>query len=459
MRRRHTFVKSKGHTNTQKNNHFKIVQPENIETGFDDIIGHQECKKELNTLLEFLNCPEKYLQYGISPYCKYLLIGESGVGKSTLAYSIAKSSNFPIVVVEPSFFFNTEEILTTIDSLFSMVSCQIENAGNCILLFKEVEYITTLCSEVKQPLIEKLLGFFRNLPQLVAFATVSFSFEVEIHKLLIQKPAFEKIIQLFSPELKVREEIIRKFLGGLPVDSGLNIHRLALDTYQMTTGDIKKLVNDAALFCLQNGQTKLSYQNFAETLAQSEFGYVKNKLNESERLATARHEAGHVIAGYFSAPDTYKVSKVEITPRSFYLGITQQIADEEKKGYFKEDLENQIILCLGGMASEDYYYHSTTSGVANDLEQATILAIGIHKIYGMSSEVGPICLTSDCFFSEALNASADILIQRFLKQMYERTKKIIEQHSDALEELIQTLLSNEVVYSEEVMAILGRYTK
>ena len=81
------------------------------------------------------------------------------------------------------------------------------------------------------------------------------------------------------------------------------------------------------------------------------------------------------------------MSKVEITPRSVYLGITQETIDEDKKNFFKQDLENQIISCLGGIASEYYYYNSISSGVKNDLEQATLLAVCVFKGYGMCSEV------------------------------------------------------------------------
>lgn len=440
------------------NNNFKIILPEEIEVDFEHVIGHQVCKRELRLLLNFLQNSEEYKKQNIFPYCKYLLVGRDGVGKSALALSIAKTAKIPVVSVEPSFYYNTENLLEGAESLFYEINTNIEKWGNCILMLKNIECMNAIDQAMIHPFLEKVLSYFRERTQLVAFATLSTSeLEVEVPKLLIEKPAFNRVIQLETPELKVREQILEEMLKGVPIDKNLNIHRLALDTYQMTIGEIKIFVNDTRLYCLQEGKRKVSYSDFAEMLAQSTFGYAGEKLDEEERLATARHEAGHVIAGYFSSPNTYKVAKVEITPRSTYLGITQSTVDESKKSFFREDLENQIIFCLGGMASEEQYYVKTTSGVKNDLEQATAIAIQIYKVYGMSEEVGPICLLSEHYNLEGLEKEADILIKGFMKEMYRKTLNLIKKHKVALEALTQALLNNEVLYGEEVTEILERY--
>lgn len=442
-----------------KNNNFKKLNPSEIKVGFDEIIGHNECKKDLGNILQFLEKPELYAQYGIIPYCKYLIIGDEGVGKSTLACSVAKKANVPIYVVEPSFFYDTERVLDQIDILFEEIR-QLQNDNcNCMLLFKNIEYFSGMPAEILHPILEKIVSYFREMPQLVAFATLSTMVSCEISKSLLDPPAFSKLITLSFPEVKVREEILKFLLKEIPVEEGFDIHRLALETYQMGFGDIKNIVRDSILLFMCNKQDKLSYHNFAEALAQSNFGYAKNKLNEGERLATARHEAGHVVAGYYSAPDTYRISKVEITPRSFYAGITQETLDEEKVGYFKEELESKIIGIFGGMASEELYYNSTTTGVVNDLEQATGIAIAIFKQYGMSDKVGPICLVFESETFGKLNREADDEIQKFLKEMYDRAKELIKKYADALEALTNALLANEVLYSDEIMEILRKYDK
>ncbi len=55
---------------------------------------------------------------------------------------------------------------------------------------------------------------------------------------------------------------------------------------------------------------------------------------------------------------------------------------------------------------------------------------------------------------------ADKLIQEFLKEMYEKTKKIINEHSAVLEELTHNpLWKKKCFYTDEIMAILKNVVK
>ena len=433
---------------------YKAIQPSEIQISFDEMFGHEEVKKNFINLLRYLDDPTIYKKYGKLPYFKYLIVGQHGVGRATLACGIAKKANIPVVMVEPSFFFNTNGILDELNEIFAEVYHQLVKSKNCVLLFKDVNFISTLEAEVQQPFIEKLIGYLRELPTLVAFCTIFTEHKLGISAQLVEPPAFTRTIEMTPPNLKTREKIIEYLLTSVPKDPELNIHRLALDTHEMGFGNIKILINDATLLFLQNDDQFLTYHHFAETLAQSNFGNIRTVLNHEERLATARHEAGHVIAGYFSSKDTYKVSKVEILPRSFYSGITEETANEDKHSYFVRDLEHKIITCFGGMASEQYYYQSTTSGVSNDLEQATIFAIQMVKQFGMSPDIGPVCLTSEFATLDKLDELGDVCIQKYLKLLYERTFQIISQNAKPLEALTQALLEKEVLYHDEIMEIL-----
>ena len=54
--------------------------PDEINVGFDDVIGHYGAKRKLEDILQFWKLPEIYEQYGVIPYAKYMIIGHEGDG-------------------------------------------------------------------------------------------------------------------------------------------------------------------------------------------------------------------------------------------------------------------------------------------------------------------------------------------------------------------------------------------
>jgi len=437
----------------ENNKNYTLLLPDEIEIDFQDIFGHKECKNELRNLISFLENPEKYNDFGVRPHTRYLITGNLGVGKKTIICALAKTTGLPIIIVEPTFFYNIEAALENeVDNLFAEVEAMISEGMNCILLFKEFQWFLSQTSKLKMPCIEKLLGYFKLFPEVIMFATTSAG--IEVPQVLLETPGFTKTVTLEVPDINIRKEIFTFFLQNIPVSEKLDIHKLALDTHQMTISDIKKLIQDTKLMTLKKHAEVIEYEHFSEALSESEFGHQNQALSEEERLCTARHEAGHVIAGYFSDPEGYKISKVDVTPRSIYAGITITNVNEDKLTFFQNDIKNRIIHCLGGMAAEEFYYDSTSIGVSGDLMDATNSAVSYVKYFGMSKKLGPVCLDEEVLNSPVLHDEADREVQQLLKELYSKTFKIIVKHSDKLEKLSQALMEKEVLFREEILEIL-----
>ena len=184
-------------------------------------------------------------------------------------------------------------------------------------------------------------------------------------------------------------------------------------------------------------------------------GEKKKKMTDKEKLSTAYHEAGHVIAGYFSNPN-YQLSRVEISPRTSSLGLTATDIDERKFAYFKEDFENLILECLGGMAAEEVVYHSHTSGVIEDLSEATAIAVNMVRAYGMNDLIGPMQIAPEITDSEHFKAIADTQVSENLKKLLNKTIRIISEHRAYLDALAKTLVEKEVILGNEIEEIFAK---
>ncbi len=439
---------------------FKIIMPEAQKRGFDNIFGLQKCKDELKNILHFLKNPELYSKRGITPYCKYLLVGEEGVGKKALVSALAKEANLPLIEVEPWIFCCQEQASEEIDSLFAYVQELCSKHSNCILLFKDIDYSSQVREEEFFPVLEKFLWHIKQMPQLIAFATISSEDEkLDLSKAFLDKGAFSKALFLPNPELEVRREIIKFLLKGTPLAKDFSFDKAARYTLGLTFGEIKLLLKDATLLSLQNHKEKLNFKDFSEAILSSEFGTTRAKLSEEERLATARHEAGHVVAQYFASGGKTIAREVEVNCRDFTLGLTTKTPDEKKFSYFKADLEQEIIGCFGGMASETIFYGSNTIGVAKDLVMATALATDMCKNYGMFDTIGPVALSTQPSLLPTLNKLADAEIHKYLRDIYQRTVELLKKHFSALEELSQRLYEKEVLEMKEIKEILEKHNK
>lgn len=441
-------------TITVENPNYKVILPQDIKVGFQDLFGHKECRNELQNLLQFLKDPSLYHEFNVQPHTKYLLTGPAGIGKKTLVCAVAREANLPIIIIEPTFFCgDIDEFDDELLQLFTKAATLMAMHGNCVLLFKNIEYWMSEETDIAMFFVEKLLGYFKNLPALIAFATLGTG--IVIPRVFLENHGFTKTIGLQGPDVNIRKEVLTHFLTSAPLEENLDLQKLAVDTFSMSIKDLKNFVRETKLYALKTQSEVITYRHFAEVLAETEFGYKNRTLTAEMRLSTARHEAGHVIADYFSDPANCKISKVDITPRAYYGGVTLFNIEEEKGSFFKEDLENEIISSFGGMAAEQIYYNSTSTGVSNDIEQATKVAIGYFKLYGMSKEFGPICLEEGTLSSPILDVEADKAIRDFLKEHYNKTVKILQEHFDVMEKLVNVLLEKEVLYREEILEILN----
>ena len=70
------------------------------------------------------------------------------------------------------------------------------------------------------------------------------------------------------------------------------------------------------------------------------------------------------------------------------LGVTTFLPDRDYYTYNKEQLETDIIITMGGKASEEVALAESTSNAEGDLKYATKLAYNMVCKWGMSLKIG-----------------------------------------------------------------------
>jgi cell division protease FtsH len=180
------------------------------------------------------------------------------------------------------------------------------------------------------------------------------------------------------------------------------------------------------------------------------------------------HESGHALVAVYSEKAD-PVAKVTILPAGQALGVTEQLPLE--RHLFGEDyLHDMLTTFLGGRAAELVVLGQGSTGAANDLAKATELATKMVREFGLSSTLGPVGYPSggsvflggggEGFssrpFAEDTQAAIDNEVSRLVRDAEQRAKSTLEEHRDALDRLVDLLLSKETIDGAEVYTIAGR---
>ena len=376
-----------------------------------------------------------------------------------MPFSPAQAARIPVIDVDASGFADTEDkVEKKIDLIFSVAKKLKKEYEGCAIVFRNVNSLDEL-NDLTPIFYIDILKNFEATTNIFLFALCTSAFTVP--PIVLQKNLFTTIITVDYPKLEVREQILEAIIkkNGLVLDDDVSIARLAKEAIGCTPQEIEYIIEDVILYSARQGHKKITQNDFSDALAIYYSGDKNFKMTEKYRWTVAYHEAGHVVAGYFSDPK-YIVNRVEISPRSQgSLGITFSEVDENKYSYFRDDYENRIIHLLGGLCAEEVVYGKHTSGVVGDLTMATGLATNIVKAYGMEKDFGYSVVIQGVTDSWYNHARAEKLIKKIMDELYERCKKIISDKLPYLEALAKALVQNEVVLSDEIGEIFKNVAK
>lgn len=119
---------------------------------------------------------------------------------------------------------------------------------------------------------------------------------------------------------------------------------------------------------------------------------------------------------------------------------------------------------LGGRAAEELFLGRISTGAANDLERVTKQAYAMVVYYGMSEKLPNLCYYDstgqDYGFSKPYSDDRAKLIDeevsRIINEQYERAKSILREHAEGHAKLAETLITREVIFTEDVEHIFGK---
>ena len=129
---------------------------------------------------------------------------------------------------------------------------------------------------------------------------------------------------------------------------------------------------------------------------------------------------------------------------------------------------DRLAVMMGGRAAEEVVSGTATSGAADDLKQATVLARRMVLEWGMSERLGQMAMgdgRENVFlgyeiaqgreYSEETAREVDEEIKKILKESYDQAVNILRTHREGLDRVAKDLLEKEEITGKEVIELVG----
>ena len=458
---------SKANARTQPSNGPKIT--------FADVAGAEEEKEEMSEIVDFMKNPRKYQELGAKIPRGVLLLGPPGTGKTLLAKAVAGEANVPFFSISGSDF--VEMFVGVGASRVRDLFDQAKKHTPSIIFIDEIDAVgrqrgTGLGGghdEREQTLNQLLVemdGFTDNQGVIVIAATNRRDI---LDPALLRPGRFDRQITVGYPDIKGREAILRVHTKNKKLAPDISLATIAKGTAGFTGADLANLVNEAALLAARNNRKAITQPDIEEATIKVVAGPEKKSkvVSEDEKRLTAFHEAGHAVCT-FHCKTQDPVHQVSIIPRGMAGGYTMSLPEHDRSFRTKTQMEEEIIVLLGGRVAEKIVLDEISTGASTDIERATDLARSMITRYGFSEKLGPIVYghdNSEVFlgrdysqgrnYSENVAAEIDGEIRELIDTSYENAKQILLSHRDQLDKVAHYLMEHEKIDGEDFYKLMN----
>ncbi len=458
---------SKANARTQPSNGPKIT--------FADVAGAEEEKEEMSEIVDFMKNPRKYQELGAKIPRGVLLLGPPGTGKTLLAKAVAGEANVPFFSISGSDF--VEMFVGVGASRVRDLFDQAKKHTPSIIFIDEIDAVgrqrgTGLGGghdEREQTLNQLLVemdGFTDNQGVIVIAATNRRDI---LDPALLRPGRFDRQITVGYPDIKGREAILRVHTKNKKLAPDISLATIAKGTAGFTGADLANLVNEAALLAARNNRKAITQPDIEEATIEVVAGPEKKSkvVSEDEKRLTAFHEAGHAVCT-FHCKTQDPVHQVSIIPRGMAGGYTMSLPEHDRSFRTKTQMEEEVIVLLGGRVAEKIVLDEISTGASNDIERATDLARSMITRYGFSEKLGPIVYghdNSEVFlgrdysqgrnYSENVAAEIDGEIRELIDTSYENAKQILLSHRDQLDKVAHYLMEHEKIDGEDFYKLMN----
>lgn len=456
----------------------KVYVETDTKVNFADVAGVEEAKDELKEIVGFLKDPDSFGRLGGRAPKGVLLVGPPGTGKTLLAKAVAGEAGVPFFSISGSEF--VEMFVGVGAARVRDLFEQARAKAPAIIFIDELDALGRARAaggamgghDEKEQTLNQLLveldGFDSGKGLVLLGAT---NRPEVLDPALLRAGRFDRQVVVDRPDKQGRIAILEVHARKIELAEAVELAKIADLTPGFTGAELANLCNEAALAATRRQADAVTLEDFTVAVERIVAGLEKRNrvLSPLERETVAHHEMGHAIAA-MALPGCDPVHKVSIIPRGVgALGYTIQRPTEERYLMTRSELENRMVVLLGGRAAEEIVYGHFSTGASDDLQRVTQIARALVARYGMHPELGHVVYEKDPGnylgqavpqfdkpYSEATAREIDVAVRDIVQETYRRTVALLKQREGLLRSSASELLARETLGESELASIRAR---
>lgn len=413
-------------------------------SNFDNIIGYEHIKIELERLIDCINNREKYEKLGVKIPKNLLLYGEPGLGKTLFANSFISALNRNKYVIrknKPDGEFVNEINKTITDA--------IKNAPSVILLDDIDKFSNNDDEHTNSDEFIVIQSFIDDCKDKDVYFIATANSLDDMPDSLLRAGRFSNKIEFEAPSIEDARIIIKHYLKDKHVADGVDTEEIARILYGKSCAVLESIINEAGLYAGFNNHELISNKDIIKAILRVLYNAPENLDNKTlfQMEAAAYHEAGHaIISEYFNPGSVNLVSVANYFGKTG--GLTSQTMNKDYWIDFSK-MEEQVMVLLAGKAATEIMFNKVDVGCSNDISRAIRIVDRFYQDYALSN-FKYVCYES----GNANKETKDSWINQRLVDYYEKVKKILHKNMVVLSELAHELQVEETLTSKQIQNVL-----
>jgi cell division protease FtsH len=281
---------------------------------------------------------------------------------------------------------------------------------------------------------------------------------------LLRPGRFDRSIYFDLPSRAGRRDVLDYYLGRkahtAELDDPDRRDALAAMTFGYSPVMLEHLLDEALVWALRRGADALGWDDVQRAKMTEEIGLAQPvAYTEAERRAIATHEAGHAAVAHLVGRGR-RLDVLSVIKRRAALGLLAHSDTEERWTRSRSEIVSLIKIAMGGLVAEELFFGETGSGVAGDLQSATVAA---GQMVGSLGMAGSLISLEAVTMGGSANLVAKVLstadgraaVEEILAGAKRDVAVLLAEHRHVVEALRDELLARDELIGEQITEVIA----